>query len=54
MRAEVNVMFSVEETTAERSDLVIHLGDLYTESGQTLENSFAAVSKPIFVPKYAF
>ena len=30
------------------------LGDLYTESGQTLESSFAAVSKPIFAPKYAF
>ena len=25
-----------------------HLGDLYTESGQTLQGSFSAVSKPIF------
>ena len=33
--------------------LGINLGDLYTESGQTLESSFAAVSKPIFAPKYA-
>ncbi len=31
-----------------------NLGDLYTESGQTLESSFAAVSKPMFAPKYAF
>ena len=30
-----------------------HLGDLYTESGQTLEDSFSAVSKPIFATKYS-
>ena len=29
------------------------LGDLYTESGQTLEGSFSAVSKPIFATKYS-
>ena len=27
---------------------------MYTESGQTLESSFAAVSRPIFAAKYAF
>ena len=32
-----------------RSDL----GDLYTESGQTFEGSFSAVSKPIFATKYS-
>ena len=30
------------------------LGDLYTESGQTLQSSFSAVSKPNFASKYAF
>ena len=30
-----------------------HLGDLYTESGQTLQGSFSAVSTPIFASKYA-
>ena len=29
------------------------LGDLYTESGQTLQGSFSAVSKPIFATKYS-
>ena len=29
------------------------LGDLYTESGQTLQSSFSAVSKPIFATKYS-
>ena len=28
-------------------------GDLYTESGQTLQGSFSAVSKPIFAAKYS-
>ena len=28
-----------------------HLGDLYTESGQTLQGSFSAVSKPNFASK---
>ena len=28
------------------------LGDLYTESGQTLQSSFSAVSKPNFASKY--
>ena len=31
----------------------LHLGDLYTESGQTLQSSFSAVSKPIFATKYS-
>ena len=31
-----------------------HLGVLYTETGQTLEGSFSAVSKPIFATKYSF
>ena len=30
-----------------------YLGDLYTESGQTLQGSFSAVSTPIFASKYA-
>ena len=30
-----------------------YLGDLYTESGQTLQSSFSAVSKPIFATKYS-
>ena len=29
------------------------LGDLYTESGQTLEGSFSTVSTPIFATKYS-
>ena len=29
------------------------LGDLYTESGQTLQGSFSAVSKPNFASKHA-
>ena len=32
---------------------VRHLGDLYTESGQTLKGSFSAVSKLNFASKYA-
>ena len=30
----------------------VNLGDLYTESGQTLQGSFSAVSKPNFARKY--
>ena len=30
-----------------------NLGDLYTESGQTLQGSFSAGSKPNFASKYA-
>ena len=30
-----------------------HLGDLYAESGQTLQGSFSAVSKPNFASKYS-
>ena len=33
--------------------LVPHPGDLYTESGQTLQGSFSAVSKPNFASKYS-
>ena len=29
------------------------LGDLYAESGQTLQGSFSAVSTPIFASKYS-
>ena len=35
------------------STQIHHLGDLYTESGQTLQSSFSAVSKPIFATKYS-
>ena len=31
-----------------------YLGDLCTESGQTLQGSFSAVSTPIFATKYSF
>ena len=31
----------------------VDLGDLYAESGQTLQGSFSAVSKPNFASKYA-
>ena len=31
----------------------VHLGDLYTESGQTLQGSCSAVSTPIFASKYS-
>ena len=30
-----------------------YLGDLYAESGQTLQGSFSAVSKPKFANKYS-
>ena len=30
-----------------------HLGDLYAESGQTLQGSFSAVSKEFFASKYS-
>ena len=30
-----------------------NLGDLYAESGQTLQGSFSAVSKPNFASKYS-
>ena len=33
--------------------LLVHLGDLYTESGQSLQGSFSAVSKPKFASKYS-
>ena len=32
---------------------VLHLVDLYAESGQTLQSSFSAVSKPNFASKYS-
>ena len=31
----------------------LYLGDLYAESGHTLEGSFSAVSKPNFASKYS-
>ena len=31
----------------------VHLGDLYAESGQTLQGTFSAVSKPNFASTYA-
>ena len=31
----------------------LHLGDLYTESGQTLQGSFSPVPKPIFASEYS-
>ena len=40
---------AVEAAAGDEEDL----GDLYTESGQTLQGSFSAVSTPIFASKYA-
>ena len=34
-------------------DVRFHLGDLHAESGQTLQGSFSALSKPNFANKYA-
>ena len=42
-----------EGPRAARNRVVDHLGNLYTESGQTLQCSFSAVSKPYFASKYA-
>ena len=42
--------FSFSATTSESSR---HLGDLYAESGQTLQGSFSAVSKPNFSSTYS-
>ena len=36
-----------------RAHARVHLGDLYTESGQTLQGSFSSISKPIFASKYS-
>ena len=44
------------DTTWESSSTIIetsNLGDLYAESGQTLQGSFSAVSKPNFASTYA-
>ena len=43
----------VELKRSNRQHRFPHLGDLYTESGQTLQGSFAAVSKPYFASKYS-
>ena len=40
--------------TFEPSLLIGNLGDLCTESGQTLQGSFSSVSKPMIATKYAF
>ena len=32
---------------------ILNMGDLYAESGQTLQGSFSAVSKPNFASKYS-
>ena len=36
-----------------RQNWVVSPGDLYTESGQTLQGSFSALSKPNFASKYS-
>ena len=46
------LLLLLDPSTPERH--AAHLGDLYTESGQTLHGSFSAVSKPNFASKYAF
>ena len=48
----------VQEGTTHHYRLILniaesHLGDLYAESGQTLQGSFSAVSKPNFASKYS-
>ena len=44
----------VEEEDGDDAAASEHLGDLYAESGQTLQGSFSAVSKPNFASKYSF
>ena len=43
----------LEEQLLHEGVLVVNLGDLYAESGQTLQGSFSAVLKPNFASKYA-
>ena len=45
---------ALEHHEAEPATYPFHLGDLYTERGQTLQGSFSAVSKQHFASKYAF
>ena len=49
LRPGVGVPVTVHRVTLEEQ----HLGDLYAESGQTLQASFSSVSKPQFATKYA-
>ena len=52
-----NDMTRKPRRTQKCNDLLAQLrmtGDLYAESGQTLQGSFSAVSKPNFASKYAF
>ena len=43
----------VELLSAEAQIPDVHLGDLYAESGQTVQGSFSAVSKPKFASKFS-
>ena len=45
----VRAIAQVSEVPRQLAGLVSDLADLYTESGQTLQGSFSAVSKPNFV-----
>ena len=46
------LFFTVGQILLVDLEFGITWGDLYTESGQTLQGSFSAVSKPIFENKY--
>ena len=46
-------MAEAVQECAEISRYRMDLGDLYTESGQTLQGSFSAVSKPKVASKYS-
>ena len=44
---------TVGDASSKRSNVFPDLRDLYAESGQTLQGSFSAVSKPNFAIKYS-
>ena len=53
MRAgEIEERLDVEEISR-YDEVEENLGDLYAESGQTLQGSFSAVSNPNFASKYS-
>ena len=52
-RPDLSARRSLLSLNRNRSARRSYLGDLYAESGQTLQSSFSAVSKPNFASKYA-
>ena len=53
LREEYTIVLDLEDHEELLEALLLHLGDLYAESGQTLQGSFSAVSKPNFASKYS-